>query len=141
MLSGIAEWSVPKGGMFFWLKITVLDDVYDVIMNKCLSQGVFAVPGHAFFPDSTKPCPYIRLSYSQTKLEDFDRVCIFTNYTSLSSVFYFINEKFFFSRGLQKWQPSFEKLQLLARRIEFKTAFTYVFNKHNRRSVKNHDFS
>lgn len=73
---GIAEWSVPKGGMFFWVKITVMDDVYDVIMNKCIPQGVFAVPGHAFYPDNTKPCPYIRLSYSETRLDDFDRVSI-----------------------------------------------------------------
>ncbi|XP_058806903.1 kynurenine/alpha-aminoadipate aminotransferase, mitochondrial-like isoform X2 [Phymastichus coffea] len=70
--AGIAEWSVPKAGMFVWLKITVLDDTYDLVVNKCIPQGVFALPGHAFYPDSSKPCPYIRLCYSQADERDVD---------------------------------------------------------------------
>ncbi|XP_023245687.1 kynurenine/alpha-aminoadipate aminotransferase, mitochondrial-like isoform X2 [Copidosoma floridanum] len=71
--TGIAEWSVPKGGMFFWMKVNDLDDVYDLVMKTCVPQGVFVMPGHAFYPsDTSRPCRYLRICYSMASPEDID---------------------------------------------------------------------
>ncbi|KAJ8676210.1 hypothetical protein QAD02_011996 [Eretmocerus hayati] len=71
--AGIAEWSDPKGGMFVWLKVTVLDDVRDLVMKECVPQGVLILPGHVFYQDETKPCQYVRLCYSQVSFEDMEK--------------------------------------------------------------------
>ena len=85
--------------MFVWLKITVLDDVYDLVMTKFPEHGIYALPGHAFYPDSTKPCQYIRLCYSQMKPEDVNNVrTVFFNYFNVDLLCNSLN---FFSQGLQ----------------------------------------
>ena len=60
--------------MFIWLKINGMNDVYDFIMNECSQEGVIILPGHAFYPDSTKQCSYVRICYSQAKSEDVEKV-------------------------------------------------------------------
>lgn len=71
----IAEWSIPNAGLFFWLKITALDDVKDMIVKDCITaKKIFVVPGCEFYPDNSKPCPYLRLSFSHAELEKFDEV-------------------------------------------------------------------
>ncbi|XP_014227830.1 kynurenine/alpha-aminoadipate aminotransferase, mitochondrial-like [Trichogramma pretiosum] len=71
--TGIAEWSEPKGGMFVWMKIKGMDDIYDLVIEKCAKQGVLVLPGHAFYADGTAPCSYIRLCYSQASEEDMEK--------------------------------------------------------------------
>ncbi|OXU18971.1 hypothetical protein TSAR_007721 [Trichomalopsis sarcophagae] len=71
--TGIAEWSAPKGGMFLWMKVSVMEDVYDLVMETCVPQGVFVLPGHAFYVEGTsKPCPYLRICYSQAQPDDVE---------------------------------------------------------------------
>ena len=70
----IAEWNVPKGGMFFWIKIKNVDDVSDLVMNECVPKGYFVLPGHAFQADPSKSCQYIRLCYSEASPENMDKV-------------------------------------------------------------------
>jgi hypothetical protein len=79
--TGIAEWSVPRGGMFVWLKITVLEDVYDLAMNKCVSRNLYILPGHCFYPSSNEPCQYLRLAYSHSKPEDVEKVASASSYS------------------------------------------------------------
>ncbi|XP_076758302.1 kynurenine/alpha-aminoadipate aminotransferase, mitochondrial [Xylocopa sonorina] len=76
-LTGLAEWNVPKGGMFVWLNIKGLKDVMQLADKKCLSQGVFLLPGHAFNYDNSKPDVHLRLCYSYATPEEIDKVCIF----------------------------------------------------------------
>ncbi|KAG8230459.1 hypothetical protein J437_LFUL009948 [Ladona fulva] len=69
-----AEWTVPDGGMFLWIKVKGVLDVYEMVMSRGVhTKGVMFVPGHAFMPDPTKPCPYIRASYSLASYEDMDK--------------------------------------------------------------------
>ncbi|XP_071452803.1 kynurenine/alpha-aminoadipate aminotransferase, mitochondrial-like [Hetaerina americana] len=73
-LQGKAEWTMPDGGMFLWIKVNGVPDVYDMVMKRGVhGKGVMFVPGHAFMPDPTLPCPYIRASYSLAPLEDMDQ--------------------------------------------------------------------
>ncbi|KYN02793.1 Kynurenine/alpha-aminoadipate aminotransferase, mitochondrial [Cyphomyrmex costatus] len=72
-LNGLAEWHIPQGGMFFWIKVTVVDDTMDLVMNKCIPQGVFVLPGNAFSYDPLKHDCHLRLSYSYCSLEEMDK--------------------------------------------------------------------
>ncbi|XP_033217726.1 kynurenine/alpha-aminoadipate aminotransferase, mitochondrial-like isoform X2 [Belonocnema kinseyi] len=72
-LDGLAEWSVPKAGFFVWLKIKDVDDIYDLVMQKCIDQNIFFLPGHAFYKNSNKQCQYIRVSYSYASEEDIEK--------------------------------------------------------------------
>ncbi|XP_012267836.3 kynurenine/alpha-aminoadipate aminotransferase, mitochondrial-like [Athalia rosae] len=72
-LTGLAEWFPAHGGMFIWVKITVIDDVYDLVLNEFVANGVLVVPGHAFFYDPSKPDQHIRLSYSYAVPDEIDK--------------------------------------------------------------------
>ncbi|XP_076234228.1 kynurenine/alpha-aminoadipate aminotransferase, mitochondrial [Calliopsis andreniformis] len=72
-LTGLAEWDVPKGGMFVWIKVNEMEDVMELVEKKCVSQGLFVVPGHAFNYDFSKPEQHIRLCYSYATPEEIDK--------------------------------------------------------------------
>ncbi|XP_032664483.1 kynurenine/alpha-aminoadipate aminotransferase, mitochondrial-like [Odontomachus brunneus] len=72
-LTGLAEWNVPQGGMFFWVKVTAIDNSMDLVVKGCIPKGVFIIPGNAFCFDSSKPSNYVRLSYSYATEEDIDK--------------------------------------------------------------------
>ena len=72
--SGLAEWSIPKAGMFIWLKITPLEDVYDVVTKKCIAQGIFVLPGHIFNVDANQKCQNIRICYSYVTEDEIEKV-------------------------------------------------------------------
>ncbi|XP_033208130.1 kynurenine/alpha-aminoadipate aminotransferase, mitochondrial-like [Belonocnema kinseyi] len=72
-LTGLAEWSTPKAGMFVWLKITALEDVYDVVMKKCINQGLFVITGHAFNSDPTQKNQNMRICYSHVTEEEIEK--------------------------------------------------------------------
>ncbi|XP_070151869.1 kynurenine/alpha-aminoadipate aminotransferase, mitochondrial [Polyergus mexicanus] len=72
-LTGLAEWYVPQGGFFLWLKLTDVDNVLDLVMNKCISQGVVVVPENAFNYNSSKPNHHLRFSFSYASPEDMDK--------------------------------------------------------------------
>lgn len=72
-LTGLAEWNVPKGGMFVWMKVNKVKDVMELADKECISQGIFVIPGHAFNYDRSKPEQHIRLSYSYATLEEIDK--------------------------------------------------------------------
>ncbi|XP_072753602.1 kynurenine/alpha-aminoadipate aminotransferase, mitochondrial-like isoform X2 [Anoplolepis gracilipes] len=72
-LTGLAEWYAPQGGFFLWVKITAVDNVWDLMMKKCVPLGVVAVPGNAFNSDPSKPNQHLRFSFSYCSPEDMDR--------------------------------------------------------------------
>lgn len=72
-LKGLCEWSVPTGGMFVWIKVHGVSDVYDMLMTRGQKKHITFVPGHAFMADPTEACNYIRASFSKTPLKQIDR--------------------------------------------------------------------
>lgn len=68
-LTGLAEWDDPRAGMFAWLRLTGFPDTKDLIQTRAREKKVLAVPGE-FFCANEGPCPYIRLAFSTTPIED-----------------------------------------------------------------------
>ncbi|KAI0313863.1 PLP-dependent transferase [Amylostereum chailletii] len=68
-LEGLAEWSTPEAGMFFWFKLLihptsdVEGDSTDLIRNKAYQAGVLALPGTVFLPNGAQTA-YVRASFS-----------------------------------------------------------------------------
>ncbi|KZC06543.1 Kynurenine/alpha-aminoadipate aminotransferase, mitochondrial [Dufourea novaeangliae] len=73
-LTGLAEWDIPDGGMFVWIKVNGLDDVMELATKNCVSHGIFLVPGHAFNCDFGKPDQHLRLCYSYATTEEIEKV-------------------------------------------------------------------
>ncbi|XP_033119850.1 kynurenine/alpha-aminoadipate aminotransferase, mitochondrial-like [Anneissia japonica] len=71
-LKGLAEWSVPRGGMFIWFKLLGVDDTYELITEKAVKKEVLFVPGISFCPDRSKPSSHIRACYSLATDEQMD---------------------------------------------------------------------
>ncbi|XP_006902196.1 PREDICTED: kynurenine/alpha-aminoadipate aminotransferase, mitochondrial [Elephantulus edwardii] len=74
-LRGLAEWHVPNGGMFLWVKMKDIADSKQVIEEKALKNQVLIVPGYAFFIDKKAPSPYFRVSFSIASPEQMDVAC------------------------------------------------------------------
>lgn len=72
-LTGLAEWNEPTAGMFLWIKLKGIEDTKYLIEEKAQKKEVLLVPGYAFMPDPTKPCPYVRASYSLATPEQMDK--------------------------------------------------------------------
>lgn len=75
-LLGLAEWNVPAGGMFLWMKVKGVDDIYEMVMKRGLENHIMCVPGHAFMIDPQQPCAFVRASYSSASEEDINRVSV-----------------------------------------------------------------
>ncbi|EIM85740.1 PLP-dependent transferase [Stereum hirsutum FP-91666 SS1] len=66
---GLAEWSTPNAGMFFWFKLLLSPDAQEVgdsetiIRTKAFENGVLALPGTVFLPNGQKT-GYVRASFS-----------------------------------------------------------------------------
>ncbi|XP_071135408.1 kynurenine/alpha-aminoadipate aminotransferase, mitochondrial-like [Mytilus edulis] len=70
-LQDVAEWNEPAGGMFLWIKLKV-KDAHPVVEKLIQEKNVFVAPGWYFILDS-KPCPYIRVSFSNTTYENMNK--------------------------------------------------------------------
>lgn len=71
-LTGLAEWTVPSAGMFMWIKVHGIRDVYEMLTTRGLQKQVIFAPGHAFMVDPSEPCNYIRASYSKASPKNID---------------------------------------------------------------------
>lgn len=71
-LKGLCEWTVPTGGMFVWIKVKGVSDVYEMLMSRGIKKLITFVPGHAFMADPTQACNYIRASYSKATPKQID---------------------------------------------------------------------
>lgn len=63
-LHGLAEWNVPKAGMFLWIKAKGISDAKKLIEEKAIEREVLLVPGSSFFVDNSAPSPFFRASFS-----------------------------------------------------------------------------
>ncbi|KAF8879248.1 PLP-dependent transferase [Infundibulicybe gibba] len=77
-LSGLAEWTAPEAGMFFWFKLLLSDrpdaedgDSENIIRNKAFERGVLALPGTVFLPNGRKSA-YVRAAFSLASAEDIE---------------------------------------------------------------------
>ncbi|XP_076657848.1 kynurenine/alpha-aminoadipate aminotransferase, mitochondrial [Halictus rubicundus] len=71
-LSGLAEFTVPKGGFFLWIKVQGIKDTWKMIMQRGFKEGVIMAPGAAFMKDTSKPCNAIRASFAKASYEEMD---------------------------------------------------------------------
>ena len=65
--SSHCDWSLPNGGMFFWLKLKQRVDLQKVLCET-METGVAFMPGDSFFPKGQQQGRYIRLNF--TGVED-----------------------------------------------------------------------
>jgi len=70
----LAEWNVPLGGMFLWIKCLEVPDTYSMVMERALQKDVILLPGRECMTDPSKPCPYMRASFSLASAEKMDQV-------------------------------------------------------------------
>lgn len=71
-LTGLASWEVPSAGMFLWIKVHGVRDVYEMLTTRGLNKKVLLTPGHAFMVDPSEPCGFIRASYSKATPKNID---------------------------------------------------------------------
>lgn len=72
-LKGLCDWSVPTGGMFVWIRVRGVSDVFDMLIKRGIHKLITFVPGHAFMADPTEACNYIRASYSKATFKQIDK--------------------------------------------------------------------
>ncbi|KAG8241941.1 hypothetical protein J6590_076059 [Homalodisca vitripennis] len=100
-LKDVAEWNVPTGGMFLWVKVPVLKDTWSLAIKHCMEKHLIVVPGHPFTAGLTPPqYNYIRLSFSLASPEQMDKSLVQSerkvNYTSMYRI-------------VRKYPPSMKK--------------------------------
>lgn len=69
-LKGLVEYSIPKAGMFLWIKVNGIEDTKSII-DQIRDNLVLLVPGQAFSPNGT-PSQYLRASFSVVTEENMD---------------------------------------------------------------------
>ena len=62
-LRGLAEWEVPPGGLFFWLRLAPGIDP-DALLARAAEREVLFTPGQHFLADPSGSPPAIRLNFS-----------------------------------------------------------------------------
>lgn len=125
---GLAEWSVPKAGMFLWIKVTGIESALELAMHKLAPVGVLVIPGNAFAWDTDKLSQHLRLSYSFVSADEVDKV----SNEKRDQSFTVQDNNLHFFRG-KNWS-SFYTLDLI-----FAGSFDYIKNDQRRSSVKEVD--
>lgn len=66
-----ADWELPAGGLFFWVRLNQQLDTRH-LLSKALDRNIAFMPGEAFFanPNDTSSC--LRLNFSHAKPEQID---------------------------------------------------------------------
>ena len=76
-LTGLCDWSVPQGGMFLWMKLSVdnIDDTWDMLLKRGLEKNIMLLPGHGFMPvsgETKAKSTHMRAAFSVASEENFD---------------------------------------------------------------------
>lgn len=66
--SELADWQIPQGGLFFWLKLKQPQDTR-LLLDAALAQNVAFMPGEPFFIDPDHAPGYLRLNFSHVAPE------------------------------------------------------------------------
>ena len=64
----LANWQIPQGGLFFWLKLKQAVDTR-TLLQSALAQQVAFMPGEPFFIDPDQHPGYLRLNFSHVAPE------------------------------------------------------------------------
>jgi len=64
----LADWQVPQGGLFFWLKLKQPLDTR-TLLQPALAENVAFMPGEPFFVDPEQNHGYLRLNFSHVAPE------------------------------------------------------------------------
>lgn len=67
--TGIAQWNIPKGGIYIWLRI-VRPVSMTRLFQRCIARGVLFNPETVYSP---RPGSHIRLSYAQLTPADMEK--------------------------------------------------------------------
>lgn len=69
-IDDLADWQVPKGGLFFWLKLKQYVDT-GLLLQQAIEHNVAFMPGEPFFhsPDNSNGS-YLRLNFSHATDDD-----------------------------------------------------------------------
>ncbi len=63
--SHLADWELPLGGLFFWLKLKSESAVNTrKLLQQSIAQGVAFMPGENFYPAGSVSAPTLRLNFS-----------------------------------------------------------------------------
>lgn len=67
----LADWQLPQGGLFFWLRLKQPLDTR-TLLTSALAQDVVFMPGEPFFVDPDENLGYLRLNFSHVAPERLD---------------------------------------------------------------------
>ena len=69
-LAPLAEWDIPSGGLFFWLR---LHDPIDtrLLLPQAITRGIAFMPGEEFFPNEPE-LGTMRLNFSHADRDEAD---------------------------------------------------------------------
>jgi DNA-binding transcriptional MocR family regulator len=68
----LADWDVPQGGLFFWLRLR-RHQATRATLDAALARGVVFMPGASFFPGNNRPLNTMRLNYSLSTPDEMER--------------------------------------------------------------------
>nr|XP_039259967.1 kynurenine/alpha-aminoadipate aminotransferase, mitochondrial-like [Styela clava] len=71
-LTGLAEWNVPEGGMFLWLKLFGIDDTKELVQRGIIEKEIVMIPGSAFNVEDNTKSSFCRLSFSLISPENIE---------------------------------------------------------------------
>ncbi|MFZ4649192.1 MAG: PLP-dependent aminotransferase family protein [Rubrivivax sp.] len=71
-LGELATWTVPPGGLFFWLTLAQPLDTR-TLLPRAIERRVAFMPGEPFFPGSTPVTGRLRLNFSHASEHEADR--------------------------------------------------------------------
>ena len=72
LLTPYAEWEVPVGGLFFWLKLKTRIDT-QALLQRAIAGGVAFMPGEAFFHRPSDTDSYLRLNFSHAEAHAMEK--------------------------------------------------------------------
>jgi 2-aminoadipate transaminase len=67
----LADWQVPQGGLFFWLRLKRRFDTRERL-QQALARQVLFMPGEAFYPEPERGLGHIRLNFSHATPEKIE---------------------------------------------------------------------
>lgn len=67
----IADWQVPPGGLFFWVRLRHHEATRE-LLARTMERGVAFMPGEAFYPGPDSSRQHMRLNYSHATPEQME---------------------------------------------------------------------
>lgn len=77
-LRGLAEWTVPRAGMFVWFNCKGITDTESLIKQKAVNEKVLMVPGVSFTPAGRNgvSSSFVRAAFSTATEEEMETALV-----------------------------------------------------------------